>query len=124
MHQARHKFFRKDDILHINGIRKERSNLLITESGYAATYSCNEECEPAVLLGEADESIHVWLDGFHTTLHGRDGVCLTMQPHAFAPNGTKPVVSQACSTATMCACQIAPLCKRLHKEAYVKSEIM
>ena len=124
MHQARHKLFRKDDILHINGIRKERSNILITESGYAATYPCNEECEPAVLLGEADESIHVWLDGFHTTLHGRDGVCLTMQTHAFAPNGTKPIVSQACSTATMCARQIAALCKRLHKAAYVKSEIM
>ena len=45
-----HELLRKDDILHINGIRKERSNLLVTESCYAATYSCNEECEPAVLL--------------------------------------------------------------------------
>jgi len=80
--------------------------LLIAESGYAATDSCDEEREPAVLLGEADESIHVWLDGFHTTLHGRDGVCPAMQTHAFAPYGTKPVVSQSCSTATMCACKV------------------
>ena len=38
MHQARHKFLRKVDILHINGIRKEWSNLLIAKSGYAATF--------------------------------------------------------------------------------------
>ena len=118
------KFFRKDDILHINGIRKEWRNLLISESSYAATYSCNEERELAVLFGKTDEIIHVGLDGFHPTLHGRDGVCLTMQTHTFAPYSAKPIVSQACSTATMCARQIAALCKRLHKAAYVKSEIM
>ncbi|MCF2634192.1 hypothetical protein I6E40_02215 [Prevotellamassilia timonensis] len=107
LHQARHKLLRKDDILHINGIHKEWSNLLVTESCYSATYSCNEEREPAVLFGETDERIYVGLDGINTALHGRDGVCLTMQPHAFAPYGTKPVVSQACSSASMCACQIA-----------------
>ena len=52
MHQARHKFFRKDDILHINGIRKEWSNLLVTESSYATTYSCDQKSEPIVLLGK------------------------------------------------------------------------
>ena len=67
MHQARHKFFRKDDILHINSIHKERSNLLITEACYAATYPCDEEHESAVLLGEKDELIYVWLDGFQGT---------------------------------------------------------
>ena len=107
MHQARHKFFRKDDILHINGIHKERSNLLIPEACDAATYPCDEECEPAVLLGKTDELIYIWFDGFHTTLHGRDGVCLAMQTNAFAPYGTKPFVSLPCSTATMCASQIA-----------------
>ena len=59
MHQARHKLLRKDDILHINGICKYRSNLLIAEACYAATYPCDEECEPAVLLGETDELIYV-----------------------------------------------------------------
>ena len=63
MHQARHKFLRKNDILHINSIRKEWNNLLIAKSGYAATYSCNQEREPAVLLGEMDERIYIWLDG-------------------------------------------------------------
>ena len=67
MHQARHKFFRKDEILHINGIRRERSNLLIPEACYTTTYSCNQEREPAVLLGETDEIIYVWLDGFQGT---------------------------------------------------------
>ena len=94
MHQARHKFLRKVDIPHINGIRKEWSNLLIAKSGYAATYSCNQEREPAVLLGEMDERIYIWLDGINTTLHGRDSVCLTMKTHAFAPYGTKPFVDE------------------------------
>ena len=67
MHQARHKFLRKDDIVHINGILKEWSNLLFSESCYTTTYSCNEECEPAVLLCETDEIIYVWLDGFQGT---------------------------------------------------------
>ena len=67
MHQAPHKFLRKVDILYINGIRKEWSNLLIAKSGYAATYSCNQEREPTVLLCETDEIIYVWLDGFQGT---------------------------------------------------------
>ena len=106
MHQARHKFLRKVDILHINGIRKEWSNLLIAKSGYAATYPCDEECEPTMLLGKTDKRIYIGLDGFHTTLDGRDSVCLTMKTHAFAPYSAKPIVCQPCSTATMCASQI------------------
>ena len=60
MHQARHKFLRKDDIVHINGILKEWSNLLFSESCYTTTYSCNEECEPTVLLGETYKLIYIW----------------------------------------------------------------
>ena len=67
MHQARHKFLRKDDILHINGIHKKWSNLLIAKSCYTTTYPCDEEHEPDVLLGETDEIIYVWLDGFQGT---------------------------------------------------------
>lgn len=107
LHQARHKLLRKYDILHINGIRKERGNLLIAKSCYTATYSCNQEREPVVLLCKTDERIYVGLDGFHTTLHGRDGVCLTMQTNTFAPYGAKPFVSQPCCTATMFASQFA-----------------
>ena len=67
MHQARHKFPRKDDIVHINGILKEWSNLLIAKSCYTATYPRNQKHEPAVLLCETDELIYVWLDGFQGT---------------------------------------------------------
>ena len=102
-----HELLRKDDILHINGIRKEWSNLNIMKSCNTAAYACNEERKSIILFGKANELIHIGLDGFHPTLHGRDGVCLTMQTHAFAPYGTKLVLSQACSTATMCTCQIA-----------------
>ena len=107
MHQARHKLLRQDDIFHINGISKEWSNLLVAESCYAATYSGDKKREFGVLFGKADELIHIGLDSINSALHGRNGVCLTMKTNAFAPYGTKPLVSQSCSTATMCACQIA-----------------
>ena len=58
MHQARHKLFRKDDILHINGIRKEWSNLLIAEACYAATYTGDEEGEVRVFFGETEAASH------------------------------------------------------------------
>ena len=106
LNQARDKLNRKDDIFHINGIHKEWSNLLIAKSCYTATYSCDQKREAVVFLGKTDERIYVGLDGFHTTLHGRDGVCLAMQTNAFAPYGTKSFISKPCGTATMCACQI------------------
>lgn len=105
LNQARNKLNRKDDIFHINGIHKEWSNLLIAKSGYTATYSSDQKREAVVFLGKTDKRIYVRLDD--TTLHGRDGVCLAMQTNAFAPYGTKSFISKPCSTATMCACQIA-----------------
>ena len=41
---------RKDDVLHLNGIRKEWSNLLITESCYTTTYTGDEEGKVSVLF--------------------------------------------------------------------------
>ena len=73
MHQARHKFLRKDDILHINGILKEWSNLLIAESCYTTTYSCNEEGEVRVFFGETeDQSFVRAMSQQHDTLLRRD----------------------------------------------------
>ena len=60
-----------------------------------------------MLLGKANEFIDERFDGFHAALHCRDGVGVTVQTHTFAPHGTKPLIRQPCSTATMCACQIA-----------------
>lgn len=107
MHQARHKLLRQDDIFHINGISKEWSNLLVAESCYAATYPGDKEREFGVFFGKADERIHIGFDGINAALHGGNGVGPAMQPDAFAPYGTKPIVSQPRSAATMCACQIA-----------------
>lgn len=107
LNQARDKLNRKDDIFHINGIHKEWSNLLIAKFCYTATYSSDQKREAVVFLGKTDERIYIGLDGFHTTLHGRDGVCLAMQTNTFAPYGTKPLISKPCGTASMCACQIA-----------------
>ena len=36
-------------------------------------------------LGELDKFVNVWLDSFDSSLHGRDGVGLTLQSDALPP---------------------------------------
>ena len=124
MLEALHEGHREDDILHIDGIGKERSDLFITEPCYTAADSGYKEGKAGVFLGETDEIVHIGFDGLNASLHCRDGICLTIHTDAFAPYSAKLLESQPGSTATVRPCQIAALCKRLHKAAYVKSEIM
>ena len=121
---AFHELLREDDILHINGIRKERGNLPVTESRYTAADTGYQEGKAWVIFGKADEVIHIRLDGPNASLHRRDGITLALEPDPIAPDRPELVIGQSCSTAAVSSGQIAALCKRLHKAAYVKSEIM
>ena len=56
-------------------------------------------------LAKRMKSSTLRFDGFHPTLHGRDGVCLTMQTHAFALYSTKSIRSQSCCIFAA-ACQV------------------
>ena len=55
MHQTRHEFLRKDDVVNIDGFLKKWSNFLIPEACYTTSYSGNKERELAVFLGKTDK---------------------------------------------------------------------
>ena len=107
MLEALHEGHREDDILHIDGIGKERGDLFITEPCYTAADSGYKEGKAGVFLGETDEIVHIGFDGLNASLHCRDGICLTIHTDAFAPYSAKLLESQPGSTATVRPCQIA-----------------
>ena len=96
----------QDDILHFYGIREQWCNLVNREPSNAAAYLRYQELHFLMLFGKCDELIHVWLDSFHTTLHGWDGITLTLQSNALTPYCAKAIIGQSCSTASMRSCQI------------------
>lgn len=101
------KFSRQDDVVLVDGSGKQRSNLLIPEAGDATADAGHEELELGMGLGELDELVHIGLDGFHATLHGGDGVTLSLQPNALAPHGAKAVIGGTGGPTAMHSAQVA-----------------
>ena len=99
-------------------------DFFVPEAGDAAADSGDQKFQSRIFLCEPDEFIDIRLDGFNSSLHGRNGIGLAGKSNTDTPFCTEFHVCCPCRTATMPACEIAALCKRLHKEAYVKSEIM
>ncbi len=99
--------FGQYNIGHQVGIGKEGCYLAVVESGYSAAYAGYKECEVGMVLGECDEFIYIGLDGFHTALHGGDGVALPLQPHALPIDGSKAFEGYACSPAAVMPSKIA-----------------
>ena len=89
------------DILHVVSLLEQRSNLFICESGNAATDAGHEERQVLVLLGELDELVHIWTDGFYATLHRWDGIALALQTHTLTHNSPKLAVGDIGRTAVM-----------------------
>ena len=57
-------------------------------------------------------------------MHCRNSVALAGRPGTAPPLGTELLIRLSRRATDMLTGQIAALCKRLHKVAYVKSEIM
>ena len=79
----------QDNILAVYRMVEQRSYLLNPEASDAAANLRDQELILRMLFGKADELIHVWLDGCHSTLHRGDGIALTLQTYALphtAPN--------------------------------------
>ena len=68
----------EDDIFHINGILKQRSNLVRCKSSDTTANTGNKELVLGMLLGKQDKLIHVWFDGIDSSVHGWDGIALTL----------------------------------------------
>lgn len=75
-------------VFHIDSIAEQRSYFGRTESGNAAAYFGDEECQFGMLAGEADEFVHIGLDAVGTSVHGRDAIGLSLQAGALTPDGS------------------------------------
>ena len=92
-----------NDELHVH----DGGYFLLPETSDAAANRGDEEMKFWVRLGKCDKCINIGRDGFHATLHGRNGIALTLQTFSLAPDGTEFVVSKTSGTTGMPACQVA-----------------
>lgn len=95
------------DILHADGILEQRSNVVGRKSGNTAAYRRNEESLLGMRLGVADELVHVGSDGLHATLHGGDGIALTLRTVAIAEDSTEVKLCHTSGTASMHTSEVA-----------------
>ncbi len=119
-----HKTLRQTHVLQSNRLAEQRGYFFVPEAGNATADARYIEEQLRMLLRESDERRNVRLDGLHATLHSGDGVALTTKADTTTHYGTKLFPSSKRRTASVHSFQVAALCKRLHKAAYVKSEIM
>ena len=116
--------FRQTYILQSSCLCEQRSNLPVLESGNSAAYSCNIEEQFGMFSCISDELIHVWPDVLDSTVHCRNGVTLSTMTYSASHSRSKFLECRICCSASVHSFQIAALCKCLHKEAYVKTDIM
>lgn len=94
-------------VFHIDSITEQRSYFGRTESGNAAAYFGDEECQFGMLAGEADEFVHIGLDAVGTSVHGRDAIGLSLQAGALSPDGSPLFLGQQCGTSAVVAFEVA-----------------
>lgn len=94
-------------IRQIDSLGKQRGNLGITKTCDTTTDARHEETGVGMLLGILEKLIHVGLDGFHSSLHGGDGITPAGGTDTYSPFCTKLVHSRACCAAAMIPLQIA-----------------
>ena len=89
------------DILHIDGLLKQRSDVVGRESGDATADGRDEKRLFGMRLGIDDELVDVRTDRLYPTLHGRDGIALTLRAVAIAKDSTEIETRRPCGTATV-----------------------
>lgn len=89
------------------GRRGRGGYFLFAETSDAAANRGDEEMKFWVRLGKCDKCINIGRDGFHATLHGRNGIALTLQSFSLSPDGAELIVSKTSGTTGMHACQVA-----------------
>ena len=62
---------------------------MVFEASNAASYACDIEKQLRMFHGKDNELVDIGLDGIGTTLHGRDGIALSLQADALSIDGTK-----------------------------------
>lgn len=91
----------------MQGGAEEGGYFLFAETSDAAANRGDEEMKFWVRLGKCDKCINIGRDGFHATLHGRNGIALTLQSFSLSTDGAELIVSKTSGTTGMPACQVA-----------------
>ena len=86
---------------------KERCYLGGGESGDAAAYAGDVECQFGVSAGKFNEGIDIGADCIDAALHGGDGIGVALQSFALAPDGSEAFMGDVRGSAGMCSCEIA-----------------
>lgn len=97
----------QDDVLAINGVVEQRGYLIHRDSRDTAADLRHQELQLRMLLGKADELIHIGFNGIDSSVHCWDAIALALQPNTLAPYCTKAFIGQTCCPAAMRACQVA-----------------
>ena len=102
-----HEGLGENDIVHVKGAVKQGCYLLVGESGYAATYACNQKCGLIPLVGEVKKLIDIGADGINATLHGGYGIRVALDTDPIPPLGSETLIGNAGSSSDMDALKIA-----------------
>ena len=95
------------DILHINSLLKQRSDVVGRESGDATADGRDEERLFGMCLGIADKFIHIGLDRLYPALHGGNGIALTLRAVAVAKDSAEIETRRPCGTASVHTGEVA-----------------
>ena len=115
---------RQTHILQLSCFCEQRSNLPVLETCNSAAYSGNIEEQFGMPCSISDELIYVWPDVLDSTVHRRNGVTLATMTYTATHSSSEFLECRICCTTSVHSFQIASLCKCLHKDRYVKTEIM
>lgn len=97
----------EDDVGDGEGGREEGCDFFGAEAGDAAAYLCDVECEVRVSDGKTDELVDVGSDGVDASLHGGDGIRLSLQAYTLAHDSAETAPGHACGAATMLPGEVA-----------------
>lgn len=92
----------------IERTREERGNFYGSEACDTATDLRHKEFQLGMLPREADKLVDIGRNGLHATLHGRNGITLSLQSHALPPHGAETLECKASGTAAVHAREVTP----------------
>ena len=100
------ELFGQRDVLNVRCLFKQWGDVIGIESRYAAADGSDEEMEFGMLTGIFHEFVDVGLDGLRASLHGGDGIRLSLHSYALSHYGTEMQSRRTCRAAGVDALQV------------------
>ena len=80
---------------------------MVFEASDAASYACDIEKQLRMIHGKGDELVNIGFDGFDTTLHGWNGIALSLQADTLSPYSSEFHLCDSCRTTAMMPLKVA-----------------